>query len=191
LDERHCALLPAHQNGSGQAGEPVRLEIQDGRYKLPKNHARVGPIYPQVITLVGATGDLSRRKLLPGLFHLSSAGFIPGIRIIGISLDEIDLGGFRTIAREALDQFFSRKVSEADWAAFAQTIDYVPLAAGADVLKGAVEKAEQSLGSESRRVHYLSVPPTAALSAVRLLAEADLVNRCRVIMEKPFGTGET
>jgi glucose-6-phosphate 1-dehydrogenase len=91
-------------------------------------------------------------------------------------------------AREALDQFFSRKVSEADWAAFAQTIDYVPLAAGADVLKGAVEKAEQSLGSESRRVHYLSVPPTAALSAVRLLAEADLVNRCRVIMEKPFGT---
>jgi glucose-6-phosphate 1-dehydrogenase len=125
---------------------------------------------------------------LPGLFHLSSAGFIPGIRIIGISLDEIDLGGFRTIAREALDQFFSRKVSEADWAAFAQTIDYVPLAAGADVLKGAVEKAEQSLGSESRRVHYLSVPPTAALSAVRLLAEADLVNRCRVIMEKPFGT---
>jgi glucose-6-phosphate 1-dehydrogenase len=125
---------------------------------------------------------------LPGLFHLSSAGFIPGIRIIGISLDDIDLGGFRTIAREALDQFFSRKVSEADWAAFAQTIDYVPLAAGADVLKGAVEKAEQSLGSESRRVHYLSVPPTAALSAVRLLAEADLVNRCRVIMEKPFGT---
>jgi glucose-6-phosphate 1-dehydrogenase len=125
---------------------------------------------------------------LPGLFHLSSAGFIPGIRIIGISLDEIDLDGFRTIAREALDQFFSRKVSEADWAAFAQTIDYVPLAAGADVLKGAVEKAEQSLGDESRRVHYLSVPPTAAPSAVRLLAEADLVNRCRVIMEKPFGT---
>src|SRR5213075_1343868 len=36
--------------------------------------------------------------------------------------------------------------------------------------------------------HYLSVPPAAALSAVRLLAEADLVGRCRVIMEKPFGT---
>jgi glucose-6-phosphate 1-dehydrogenase len=125
---------------------------------------------------------------LPGLFHLSSAGFIPGSRIIGVSLDEIDLDGFRTIAREALDQFFSRKVSEVDWAAFAQTLDYVPLAAGADVLKGAVEKAEQSLGDESRRVHYLSVPPTAALSAVRLLAEADLVKRSRIIMEKPFGT---
>jgi glucose-6-phosphate 1-dehydrogenase len=37
-------------------------------------------------------------------------------------------------------------------------------------------------------VHYLSVPPNAALSAVRLLAEADLVERSRIIMEKPFGT---
>ena len=78
--------------------------------------------------------------------------------------------------------------SEAEWAAFAQTLDYVPLATGADALRHAVEKAEQALGGESRRVHYLSVPPAAALSAVRLLAEADLVARCRIIMEKPFGT---
>ena len=49
----------------------------------------VGPQFPQVVVLVGATGDLARRKLLPGLFHLSSAGFIPGCRIIGVSLDEI------------------------------------------------------------------------------------------------------
>ena len=37
-------------------------------------------------------------------------------------------------------------------------------------------------------MHYLSVPPSAALSAVRLLAEAGLVERSRIIMEKPFGT---
>ena len=37
-------------------------------------------------------------------------------------------------------------------------------------------------------MHYLSVPPSGALSAVRLLAEAGLVERCRIIMEKPFGT---
>ena len=85
---------------------------------LPKNASKVGPRYPQVVVLVGATGDLSRRKLLPGLFHLVSAGFIPGCRIIGVSLDDIDADGFRKIAREALDQFSSRKVSEADWAAF-------------------------------------------------------------------------
>ena len=44
------------------------------------------------------------------------------------------------------------------------------------------------MGGESRRLHYLSVPPNAALSAVRLLAEAGLVERSRIIMEKPFGT---
>jgi glucose-6-phosphate 1-dehydrogenase len=79
-------------------------------------------------------------------------------------------------------------VNEADWAAFSATLDYVPMSAGPSALKAAVEAAEASLAGESRRVHYLSVPPAAALPAVRLLAEAGLVERSRVIMEKPFGT---
>ena len=154
---------------------------------MARNPSRVGPRFPQVVVLVGATGDLSRRKLLPGLFHLASAGFIPGIRIIGVSLDDLDPDAFRGTVRAALDQFCSRKVTGDDWSAFAECLDYVPLAAGAQALSQAVERAEQSLASESRRIHYLSVPPAAALSAVRLLAEADLVSRCRIIMEKPFG----
>ena len=155
---------------------------------MKKVRPGVGPQYPQVLVLVGATGDLSQRKLLPGLFHLSSAGFIPGCRIVGVSLDDIDADGFRAIARGALDKFATRKVSETDWATFTQSLDYVPMSAGAEVLRAAVQKAEQALGGESRRVHYLSVPPNAALSAVRLLGEADLVERSRIIMEKPFGT---
>src|SRR3954453_14711483 len=116
-----------------------------------RNSSRVGPRYPQVVVLVGATGDLSRRKLLPGLFHLVSAGFIPNCRIIGVSLDDLDPNGFRAIPRKALDQFFSRKSGEAEWAAFAATLDYVPLSAGAGALKAAVERAEQALGEECRR----------------------------------------
>ncbi len=148
----------------------------------------VGPKYPQVVVLVGATGDLSRRKLLPGLFHLVQAGFIPGCRIVGLSLDDIDVDGFRANARDALNQFSTRPVSEPEWAAFAEMLDYVPLSAGPDPLKAAVLKAEQSFdGADTRRIHYLSVPPSAALPAVRLLAEAGLVERSRIIMEKPFG----
>jgi len=135
----------------------------------------VGPRFPQVVVLFGATGDLARRKLLPGLYHLSTAGFIPGCRIIGVSLDDIDAEGFRATAHSALDEFFNRKVTDPDWQAFASSLDYVSLAAGAPALKAAVQRAEQSLGSESRRLHYLSVPPSAALSAVRLLGEAGLV----------------
>jgi glucose-6-phosphate 1-dehydrogenase len=148
----------------------------------------VGPSYPQVVVLVGATGDLSKRKLMPGLFHLSSAGFIPGCRIIGVSLDELDADGFRKEMHAAVVEFSARKVDEAAWQSFAQTLSYVPLTAGPEALKAAVDEAERSLGTESRRLHYLSVPPNAALSAVRLLGDAGLVDRSRVIMEKPFGT---
>ena len=153
-----------------------------------KARAGVGPRYPQVVVLVGATGDLSRRKLIPGLFHLSAAGFIPGCRIIGVSLDDLTPEAFRNHARESLNQFSMRRVDEADWSAFADTLDYVPLSAGAEILRAAVARAEQALGGESRRVHYLSVPPNAALSAVHMLARGDLVDRSRIIMEKPFGT---
>jgi glucose-6-phosphate 1-dehydrogenase len=141
-----------------------------------------------VVLLFGATGDLARRKLLPGLYHLASAGFIPGCRVIGVSLDAIDVDAFRAIARSALDEFFARKVTDADWEAFARNLDYVPLAAGAAALRAAVDRAEASLNAECRRLHYLSVPPSAALPAVRLLGEAGLVERSRIVMEKPFGT---
>jgi glucose-6-phosphate 1-dehydrogenase len=155
---------------------------------LAKIPPGVGPQYPQVVILVGATGDLARRKLLPGLFHLASSGFIPGCRIIGVSLDSLDTDGFRQFARDALTEFSTRNVAQADWDAFSNSLQYVPLKAGAAVLKAAVLEAEHSFGVECRRLHYLSVPPNAALSAVRLLGEAELVDRARVIMEKPFGT---
>jgi len=148
----------------------------------------VGPRFPQVLVLFGATGDLSRRKLLPGLFHLAGAGFIPDCRIIGVSLDEIGADEFRAIARGALDEFSARKITPEDWNAFARRLEYVPLAAGPVVLKAAVERAERALGTECGRLHYLSVPPDAALSAVQLLGDAQLVERSRIVMEKPFGT---
>ena len=75
----------------------------------------------------------------------------------------------------------------ADWQAVAASLDDVPLAAG-PALKAVVEQAEQTFGAECRRLHCLSVPPNAALSAVRLLGQAGLVERSRIIMEKPFGT---
>ncbi|MDX7951123.1 glucose-6-phosphate dehydrogenase [Lichenihabitans sp. Uapishka_5] len=158
--------------------------MQQGRLRTTRG---VGPGYPQIVVLVGATGDLARRKLLPGLFHLSQSGFIPGCRIIGVSLDQLDAEGFRAAAKGALDQFSTRKVDPADWAAFADSLDYVPLGAGPGALKAAVERAEHSFEGESRIIHYLSVPPEAAMPAVRMLAEAGIAEGTRIIMEKPFG----
>jgi glucose-6-phosphate 1-dehydrogenase len=162
--------------------------MAQGDALMAKVAAGVGPRFPQVVVLFGATGDLARRKLLPGLFHLTSAGFIPDCRIISVSLDEMDAEGFRALARAALNEYGARKVSDADWDRFAAILDYVPLHAGPAALKAAVDRAEAAIGQESRRLHYLSVPPNAALSAVRMLGEAGLVEHARIVMEKPFGT---
>ena len=153
--------------------------------KIPSG---VGPKYPQVLVLVGGTGDLAQRKLWPALFHLVGSGFIPACRMIGVSLDDISVEGFREVVRGALEKFSPRRVSEADWSEFSQLLDYVPLSVGASALADAVQRAEAHLGADCQRLHYLSVPPNAALSAVKLLAAAGLVERSRVVMEKPFGT---
>ncbi|HUG61181.1 MAG TPA: glucose-6-phosphate dehydrogenase (NADP(+)), partial [Methylomirabilota bacterium] len=79
-------------------------------------------------------------------------------------------------------------VTDGDWETFSARLDYVPLSAGADILREAVGRAQEELGVEARRTHYLSVPPKAAMAAVHLLAEADLIAGSRISMEKPFGT---
>src|SRR5689334_11189643 len=109
----------------------------------------VGPRFPQVVVLFGATGDLSRRKLLPGLFHLAAAGYMPGCRIVGVSLDDIDAGAFRAVAHGALTEFGARKFSDAEWQTFAAGLDYVALNAGPQALRAAVERAEAAIGAES------------------------------------------
>jgi glucose-6-phosphate 1-dehydrogenase len=147
------------------------------------------PLDPHVIVLFGASGDLARRKLLPGLLHLHRAGLMPACRIIGTSLDDLDDDSFRAFAEEACAEFASRTVTPDEWTAFGTTLRFVPTADGATALRAAVKEAEGELGfNNTRRLHYLSVPPGSALPVVQMLADADLVERSRIIMEKPFGT---
>ncbi|CAN5493881.1 glucose-6-phosphate dehydrogenase [soil metagenome] len=147
---------------------------------------------PHVIVLFGATGDLSRRKLLPGLLRLFQAGLLPECRIIGTSLEDLDDEGFREFARIACDEFVRHGVKDTTWFAFRQRLMYVPTTAGPDALAEAVKLAEEQLESDDpraiRRLHYLSIPPASARAVVRTLGEANLADRARIIMEKPFGT---
>jgi glucose-6-phosphate 1-dehydrogenase len=142
---------------------------------------------PHVLVLFGATGDLARRKLIPGLFHLEQVGLMPDdYRIVGASLDELDDDAFREHVREALREFCRMEVDEDNWRTFSERIHYVP--SKADALAAGVASAEEAIGDEARRLYYLSVPPSAAGPIVRTLGEAGLAERARVVMEKPFGT---
>jgi glucose-6-phosphate 1-dehydrogenase len=143
---------------------------------------------PHLIVLFGATGDLARRKLLPGILHLLESDLVPESRIIGVSLDDFDDEQFREFAEQAYREFSTREVDEEKWREFAPKLSYVNVKAGPEALAKAASALEDELGGETRRLHYLSVPPKAALDVVHTLDAAGLVDRARIIMEKPFGT---
>ena len=155
---------------------------------MPKSHPGSGPHHAQVVVLFGATGDLAKRKLLPGLFHLKNSGLIPGLRIVGVSMDDLNRDEFQAVAHKSLDEFYTRNFTEEEWESYRDILDYVPVGAGPAALAEAVARAEADLPEGAQRLHYLSVPPAAALAAIGTIAEADLVKHSKVIMEKPFGT---
>ena len=146
------------------------------------------PIEPHVIVIFGATGDLARRKLLPGLLHLSQAGLMPEFRLIGMARDSIDDNEFRGRARAACEEFARAPTSVEAVDRFVHNLTYVPLEQGAPGLAAALQRAEEGLGHEPCRLYHLSVPPVAAADVISVLGEAGLADRARVIMEKPFGT---
>src|SRR4051812_3890499 len=86
--------------------------------------ARVGlnTIQPHVIVLFGATGDLSRRKLLPGMAHLALSALAPDIQIIGTSLEDLTEEEFRSFAQEAVTEFSHHPLTEEHWASFAERL---------------------------------------------------------------------
>ena len=87
---------------------------------------------PHVIVLFGATGDLAKRKLIPGLAYLDQSELAPNIEVVGTSLEDLTVDEFRELAKSAIDAFGTHKLSDEQWARFAKTITYVPQSAGPD-----------------------------------------------------------
>jgi len=153
----------------------------------------VEPVRPedQVLILFGATGDLAKRKLLPGLFHLAVAGMMPQrYRIVGSGRPDgaMDTNGFRAHVRDALTEFGRQELTDENWKPFAGSLSFAPASAEQpDALVQAVARAEQDLGGERRRLVYLAVPPDAFGPMVSMLGASGLNNGARLIVEKPFG----
>ena len=145
-----------------------------------------------VIVLFGATGDLAKRKLLPGLFHLAVAGLMPEkYRVIGSAPAQFALSTeeFREHARQAAEQFGTSKPEGEAWDAFAANLSF----GSADPdqtgpLAGAIKEAEKQIGGSPRRLFHLAIPPSAFESVVAMIGAMDLAAGSRVIIEKPFGT---
>ena len=146
----------------------------------------------RVLVLFGATGDLSKRKLFPGFFHLFREGLMPeDFRIIGSGRTAPDSDdAFRQSINEAL-QHYGRGELDEHWDDFARRVSFVASSAeDGGELAQAVKDAEAEIGAEGERLVYLSVPPSAMQGMVRMLGHSGIAENCSLVVEKPFGHDE-
>jgi glucose-6-phosphate 1-dehydrogenase len=146
-----------------------------------------------VIVLFGATGDLAKRKLLPGWFHLYAAGLLPReFRLIGTAPPAFAMtdGEFRAYAKQSCADFCITKPDNPLWSEFVKNVSFAPSDPDdMGALVGEVARAEKEIGGSPRRLYHLAVPPVAFTSVVQSLGASGLAtDRTRVIIEKPFGT---
>ena len=143
----------------------------------------------QVIVLFGATGDLAKRKLLPGMFHLQQVGLMPErFRIIGAARRDIGVEGFRELARQAVGESSRESGDRQEWKLFEESLGFAGVGDGFEALAEEIGRAKEELGDEAQLLFYLSLPPRAAESTVEQICAHGVGHGARVITEKPFGT---
>jgi len=155
------------------------------------------------VVIFGASGDLTRRKLMPALYNLAWARQLPGgFAVVGVARRDKTDESFRAEMKEAVSQFSRRKpIDAAAWADFERGIRYVRGDAGDastyEALRSHLERVDAERGTRKNRLFYLAVPPAEfgpiveGLRASRLVADPSQERAggpwTRVVFEKPFG----
>ncbi|MEM8977909.1 MAG: glucose-6-phosphate dehydrogenase [Pseudomonadota bacterium] len=149
--------------------------------------SRVIPVEDFDLVIIGATGDLARRKILPGLFRRFRSGQMPaGARIIGAARSELDHDGFRSLVKEAISEFGkpnAAKSKELD--AFLKSLHYVTLDARGE---GGWPELDGLLRQNVVRAFYFSVGPGLFGDLAQRIDQHGLADAStRIVVEKPFG----
>ncbi|MBY6069379.1 glucose-6-phosphate dehydrogenase [Leisingera aquaemixtae] len=149
--------------------------------------SRVIPVDPFDLVLFGATGDLARRKILPGLFHRFAVGQMPeGARIIGTARSAMNRAEFIEAVHASLLEFAPQAAKRsALLEKFLASLEYVRVDAGGE---DGWDTLAQAIRPDVVQAFYLSVSPAlfgpiAANLKSRGIASAN----SRVVVEKPFG----
>jgi glucose-6-phosphate 1-dehydrogenase len=157
------------------------------------------PAPPCSIVILGASGDLARRKLLPALYNLEHCGkgmLAAETAIVGFARTQMSAGEFRTSAREAVNKYSRLKVEEDCWRNFEAKLDYLSgldQPDGFKKLRQLLEEIEKARNIPPNRLFYFSIPPEAIRDSVERLHEAGLIRDprdkyfSRVVVEKPIG----
>jgi glucose-6-phosphate 1-dehydrogenase len=146
---------------------------------------------PTVFVLFGATGDLSKRLVLPAFYRLALEGLLPAQwLLVGNGRGDVAHEDFRAHVREAVTES-GTKPEQQDWDAFAKRLYFAGGGFSTDdpgSLLDVIGEARNLLGGDPQLVHYLAVPPVAFAELTKALGQHGLARDSRVVYEKPFGT---
>ncbi len=150
---------------------------------------------PCAIVIFGATGDLTKRKLIPALYRLSEQKLIPSeFAIIASARQKISNEEFRARMREAFAEFGDVEIDDSTWNSFAEGIFYVQGDFNAletfARLKDQLETIESERHTRGNRIYYLATAPEYFGPIAKQLGDAQLTiskGWVRIIVEKPFG----
>ncbi|MCE5198615.1 MAG: glucose-6-phosphate dehydrogenase [Armatimonadota bacterium] len=166
---------------------------------LRKGLIRERAAEPCIFVIFGGTGDLSRRKLLPALYHLHLSNLLPrGFAIVGYASSEMDDSGYREMAHQAISKSPTHVPTEGKtWDQFAESLYYVKRSEDTehslDGLKQRVNDLDAAIGTEGNCLFYLAIPPFRFAETAEGLGEVSLAgnNNTRgwrkLVVEKPLG----
>jgi glucose-6-phosphate 1-dehydrogenase len=165
----------------------------------PPTANRTAPAQPCTIVIFGASGDLTRRKLLPALYNLLLDGLLPNnFAVLGLGRKTLPDEDFRNIAREGIEQFSRQSLEHNKWNTFQGRLFYCAGdIADSDyyvTIGNRLKDIESQYNLPGNRIFYLAIPPSAFSPACEGLHQAGLVvtpgqmdTYSRVIVEKPIG----
>ncbi len=175
---------------------------------LPGNPLRRGLVEDRTgdacaVVIFGASGDLTKRKLMPALYNLAVSRSLPsGFAVVGVARREKSNDQFRAEMKEGVSQFSRRKpIDPAVWGDFERGVSYVTGSFEKketyEALRAHLDELDRDRGCRKNRLYYLAVPPAEFGTIMRNLKEAGLVYAAeqerdggawsRVVIEKPFG----
>ena len=181
-------------NATAPAGTAGDRAGADRRRDAPR------PMESCTLVLFGASGDLTKRMVMPAIFRLARRGLLsPEFRVIGYARTRMTDDEFRALMRTAVLRD-PKEGDEAAWGDFAARLSYVVGEYGSDTSRGYAELArrfeERDRGTGARRLFYLATPPAQFAPIMKCLSDAKLAGQAyrpadggwaRFVIEKPFG----
>ena len=151
---------------------------------------------PCVVVIFGATGDLTKRKLMPALFRLMCEGCLDNVQILCVGRSPVSDEEFRKMVRDGLNA--SNKVErcgDQEWSDFTQRISYISGELDNDETYAHIASQLSDLAktvSSGNHLFYFATPPSLAPVIVAGLGKANLAKHeqgwSRIVVEKPFGS---